>query len=211
MSTSIEDFIKCPICMEIINNLCDLDCGHSFCKNCIELWLKNKKTCPICTKKPKKLKKPNYIAKSIIDWYVLKNNIKREEPQPLPKKKKNEKKKRKVESLPLDKYCDECFEKMLLMSQDLGDTDKVFEKLDKNCRNNECSNYNYTRNEITSSNYNSTRNENTLFRLREPTFIIQPSIFCSICKKLKFLADPNEPLCASCKILFLKNPFFIRE
>ena len=45
-----EDFI-CPICLSILKNpinCSDNNNSHSFCKDCIDYFLKNKKKCPIC-------------------------------------------------------------------------------------------------------------------------------------------------------------------
>lgn len=42
----------CSICL--IDNILDvsiLDCGHQYCKNCIDEWFnKGKNSCPICRK-----------------------------------------------------------------------------------------------------------------------------------------------------------------
>jgi hypothetical protein len=33
---------ECPICYDVINDyVCELDCGHGFCTNCIESWIIN--------------------------------------------------------------------------------------------------------------------------------------------------------------------------
>jgi len=47
--------VSCPVCLENFDNedindteVRILDCGHQFCSPCIEEWLKNNKTCPIC-------------------------------------------------------------------------------------------------------------------------------------------------------------------
>ena len=43
--------VQCSICLDDINNkdLCQLNCNHSFCKNCTDDYLKrNNKTCPYC-------------------------------------------------------------------------------------------------------------------------------------------------------------------
>jgi uncharacterized membrane protein YgcG len=47
--------VSCPICLENFDTedtndaeVRTLDCGHQFCFPCIEEWLKNNKTCPIC-------------------------------------------------------------------------------------------------------------------------------------------------------------------
>ncbi len=47
---------QCPICIEGINNLANLDnCNHYFCKNCIMLWSKKTNLCPMCKKEFKKI------------------------------------------------------------------------------------------------------------------------------------------------------------
>lgn len=42
---------NCHICLSEIKKKVLLNCGHSFCENCIDEWLKKKYTCPICRKK----------------------------------------------------------------------------------------------------------------------------------------------------------------
>ncbi|CAH0549625.1 unnamed protein product [Brassicogethes aeneus] len=44
----IEDELTCSICSELFIKAVTLNCSHSFCKQCIEMWKKNKKICPIC-------------------------------------------------------------------------------------------------------------------------------------------------------------------
>lgn len=41
---------NCHICLSEIKNKVLLNCGHFFCENCIDEWLKKKYTCPICRK-----------------------------------------------------------------------------------------------------------------------------------------------------------------
>jgi len=38
----------CSICTLIIVNEHKLECSHIFCKECIDIWLKIKQTCPVC-------------------------------------------------------------------------------------------------------------------------------------------------------------------
>ena len=48
IETDIEQ--DCPICLiEKIAN-CQTNCGHNFCKSCIEKWTENEKSCPMCRK-----------------------------------------------------------------------------------------------------------------------------------------------------------------
>ena len=43
--------MECSICMEIKNDLVELDCSHSFCNECIEKWKANSNSCPHCREK----------------------------------------------------------------------------------------------------------------------------------------------------------------
>jgi len=38
----------CAICQELFVEASTVECGHSFCRMCIENWLKTKLSCPIC-------------------------------------------------------------------------------------------------------------------------------------------------------------------
>lgn len=48
----------CPICLEELNNKVITTCNHEFCKKCIETWLENKFTCPMCRFKLKEEPEP---------------------------------------------------------------------------------------------------------------------------------------------------------
>lgn len=49
--SSLSQHLLCPICQEAFANPQRAPCGHSFCKNCIEPWLKNNPICPVDRKK----------------------------------------------------------------------------------------------------------------------------------------------------------------
>lgn len=49
MSVEVSPESKCPICLDIFDNLSCLDhCLHMFCFCCIREWSKNKAECPLC-------------------------------------------------------------------------------------------------------------------------------------------------------------------
>ncbi|XP_045904024.1 topoisomerase I binding, arginine/serine-rich a [Micropterus dolomieu] len=49
MSAEASPDSKCPICLDIFNNISYLDlCLHKFCFRCIHEWSKNKAECPLC-------------------------------------------------------------------------------------------------------------------------------------------------------------------
>lgn len=47
---NISDFLQCSICLGIYNEPTSLACSHTFCKMCIEQWVKEyrKTQCPVC-------------------------------------------------------------------------------------------------------------------------------------------------------------------
>lgn len=60
--TNVDDVLKkkeqsenndmlCPICFENDVEFGETTCGHSFCMDCIKLWLSNNKNCPYCRMK----------------------------------------------------------------------------------------------------------------------------------------------------------------
>ncbi|KAM7008636.1 topoisomerase I binding, arginine/serine-rich a [Tautogolabrus adspersus] len=49
MSADVSPDSKCPICLDIFNNISYLNlCLHKFCFRCIHEWSKNKAECPLC-------------------------------------------------------------------------------------------------------------------------------------------------------------------
>jgi len=45
---SIQCLLLCPICLELLNAPKRTKCGHYFCGECIDVWLNNSITCPLC-------------------------------------------------------------------------------------------------------------------------------------------------------------------
>lgn len=48
--------MECPICLEIITekkNIKKTICGHKFCKECINEWMEQEESCPLCRKELK--------------------------------------------------------------------------------------------------------------------------------------------------------------
>ena len=44
-----DDYTKCPVCLNIYIDPCNLSCGHTFCQLCLaHMWESNKNTCPVC-------------------------------------------------------------------------------------------------------------------------------------------------------------------
>ena len=48
VSTKVDEPIKCPICFEDVEKSRKTICNHSFCVKCLESWLSENNTCPVC-------------------------------------------------------------------------------------------------------------------------------------------------------------------
>lgn len=58
-----NDLVNCSICLEEFKNRVILNCGHGFCKECINEWiLLEKYHCPLC--------------RTLIEYIDLNSNIK---------------------------------------------------------------------------------------------------------------------------------------
>ena len=49
----MEDEFTCIICQELFIGATTLSCAHTFCELCLMLWMKKKKSCPVCRRKIK--------------------------------------------------------------------------------------------------------------------------------------------------------------
>ena len=68
----IEDLLKCPICLNFLNNPyeCEL-CGGLFCEDCIQAWLKTKEKCPMrCAEL--KIKRADVNSRKLLNKIILK-------------------------------------------------------------------------------------------------------------------------------------------
>ena len=69
------DKLVCSICQEMFVSPGIIDCGHTFCTNCITNWKEKskKETCPICRGHFKRII-PDYLTLSLIDLLQVKCN-----------------------------------------------------------------------------------------------------------------------------------------
>uniref|UniRef100_A0A3B3UZB0 RING-type domain-containing protein n=1 Tax=Poecilia latipinna TaxID=48699 RepID=A0A3B3UZB0_9TELE len=53
MASMLEEDLCCPICQDIFKDPVLLSCSHSFCKECLKNWWREKpeRECPICKRK----------------------------------------------------------------------------------------------------------------------------------------------------------------
>ncbi|XP_066471683.1 tripartite motif-containing protein 10-like isoform X2 [Tiliqua scincoides] len=76
-SASVEEELKCPICMEFLTDLVSLDCGHNFCRGCItnycEIWEDlGDLECPLCKAKIKTGNfRPNFSLANVVEKIKL--------------------------------------------------------------------------------------------------------------------------------------------
>ncbi len=64
MNEILESHFQCAICSDLLTKSVSLNCGHLFCKPCVDQWKKKSKsleshkpTCPIC-RRPIKMQAP---------------------------------------------------------------------------------------------------------------------------------------------------------
>ncbi|XP_051250772.1 nuclear factor 7, ovary-like [Dicentrarchus labrax] len=55
MASRLEEGLCCPVCHEVFRDPVVLSCSHSFCKDCLKSWWKEKQTrdCPVCKRSSK--------------------------------------------------------------------------------------------------------------------------------------------------------------
>ncbi|XP_053171580.1 nuclear factor 7, brain-like [Scomber japonicus] len=64
MSSESEKELSCPVCHDIYTNPVILTCSHSFCKDCLQSWWREKQIheCPICLERPLMSDPPRNLA-----------------------------------------------------------------------------------------------------------------------------------------------------
>nr|CBN80661.1 Uncharacterized protein [Dicentrarchus labrax] len=74
MSSESEKNLSCPVCQDIFRDPVVLSCSHSFCKDCLQTWWREKivHECPLCKKIPL-LSDPacNLVLKNLCEAFLL--------------------------------------------------------------------------------------------------------------------------------------------
>ncbi|XP_034451906.1 nuclear factor 7, brain-like [Hippoglossus hippoglossus] len=73
MASRSEDDLCCPVCHDVFRDPVILLCSHSFCKDCLKSWWKDKevKECPVCKRRSLKRKPPcNLVLKNLCETFL---------------------------------------------------------------------------------------------------------------------------------------------
>ncbi|XP_054473677.1 zinc-binding protein A33-like [Anoplopoma fimbria] len=74
MASRSEENLCCPVCHEVFRDPAVLSCSHSFCKDCLRSWWREKQTeeCPVCKIISSKKNPPcNLVLKNLCDSFLL--------------------------------------------------------------------------------------------------------------------------------------------
>nr|CAH8871782.1 unnamed protein product [Trichobilharzia regenti] len=70
--SAVSLHVFCPICQEAFSNPQRAPCGHSFCKGCIDPWIRDSPTCPVDRLPiPKGSMHHDFIVENIIGEYMV--------------------------------------------------------------------------------------------------------------------------------------------
>ncbi|XP_054896624.1 nuclear factor 7, ovary-like [Poeciliopsis prolifica] len=73
MASRSDDDLCCPVCQEIFKDPVLLSCSHSFCKECLKNWWREKpaKECPVCKRRSSKEEPPlNLALKNLCETFL---------------------------------------------------------------------------------------------------------------------------------------------
>ncbi|XP_060932853.1 nuclear factor 7, brain-like [Limanda limanda] len=73
MASRLDEDLCCPVCHDVFRDPVILSCSHSFCKDCVKSWWKDKevKKCPVCKRRSSKRKHPcNLSLKNLCETFL---------------------------------------------------------------------------------------------------------------------------------------------
>ncbi|XP_053278036.1 zinc-binding protein A33-like [Pleuronectes platessa] len=72
MASRLEEDLCCPVCHDVFRDPVILSCSHSFCKDCVKSWWKDKevKECPLCKRRSSKDQPPNLVLKNLCESFL---------------------------------------------------------------------------------------------------------------------------------------------
>ncbi|XP_062271769.1 nuclear factor 7, brain-like [Scomber scombrus] len=73
MASRSEEDLCCPVCHEVFRDPVVLSCSHSFCKDCLESWWRQKPTreCPVCKRRSSRTDPPvSLVIKNLCESFL---------------------------------------------------------------------------------------------------------------------------------------------
>ncbi|CAI5670106.1 unnamed protein product [Oreochromis niloticus] len=73
MASRSEEDLCCPVCQEVFRDPVLLSCSHSFCKDCLKRWWRERPTheCPVCKRRSSRSKPPlNRALKNLCESFL---------------------------------------------------------------------------------------------------------------------------------------------
>ncbi|XP_042262791.1 nuclear factor 7, brain-like [Thunnus maccoyii] len=73
MASRSEEDLCCPVCQDVFRDPVVLSCSHSFCKDCLKSWWREKQTreCPVCKRRSSKEEPPcNLVLKNLCESFL---------------------------------------------------------------------------------------------------------------------------------------------
>ena len=64
----MEEALKCPICLDIMDGAVETSCGHAFCTLCLIDHFTTEPFCPVCRKEIEQAH-PSYSLRTVIDEF----------------------------------------------------------------------------------------------------------------------------------------------
>ncbi|XP_031159475.1 nuclear factor 7, brain-like [Sander lucioperca] len=74
MASRSEEDLCCPVCHDVFRNPVFLSCSHSFCKDCLQSWWRQKQACecPVCMTTSSNANPPcNLVLKNLCEAFLL--------------------------------------------------------------------------------------------------------------------------------------------
>ncbi|XP_067442223.1 nuclear factor 7, ovary-like [Thunnus thynnus] len=73
MSSRSEEDLCCPVCQDVFRDPVLLSCSHSFCKDCLKSWWRQKQTreCPVCKRRSSREQPPvSLVLKNLCESFL---------------------------------------------------------------------------------------------------------------------------------------------
>uniref|UniRef100_UPI0037E92945 nuclear factor 7, ovary-like n=1 Tax=Semicossyphus pulcher TaxID=241346 RepID=UPI0037E92945 len=74
MASRSEEDLCCPVCQDVFRDPVVLSCSHSFCKDCLKSWWRQRprRECPVCKRRSSRVEPPRNLAlKNLCEAFLL--------------------------------------------------------------------------------------------------------------------------------------------